>query len=176
VNNPRHYRKAEARLQRLQRRLSRKKKGSKNRLAARKQVARAHLKVQRQREDFARKEANALVTSHDLIAYEDLKIANMVRNHHLSTSMSDAGWGQFLTWVNYYAALHAIPAIKVAPHYTSQNCSECGTLVKKSLSVRTHICPNCGLIMDRDHNAAKNILTKALSTVGHTGTGAPQSA
>ncbi|HEY4389376.1 MAG TPA: transposase [Ktedonobacteraceae bacterium] len=176
VNNPRHYRKAEARLQRLQRRLSRKKKGSKNRLAARKQVARAHLKVQRQREDFARKEANALVTSHDLIAYEDLKIANMVRNHHLSTSMSDAGWGHFLAWVNYYTALHAIPAIKVAPHYTSQNCSECGTLVKKSLSVRTHICPNCGLIMDRDHNAAKNILTKALSTVGHTGTGAPQSA
>jgi putative transposase len=176
VDNPRLYRKAEARLQRLQRRLSRKKKGSKNRLKARKQVARAHLKVQRQREDFARKEANALVTSHDLIAYEDLKIANMVKNRHLAKSISDAGWGKFLAWVNYYAALHAIPAIKVAPHDTSQNCSGCGTLVKKSLSVRTHICPNCGLVMDRDQNAASNILTKALSTVGHTGTGAPQSA
>ena len=176
VENPRHYRKAEARLKRLQRCLSHKKKGSKNRLKARKQVAKAHLKVQRQREDFARKEANALVTSHDLIAYEDLKIANMVRNRHLAKSISDAGWGQFLAWVNYYAALHAIPAIKVAPQYTSQNCSGCGTLVKKSLSVRTHICPECGLVMDRDENAARNILAKSLSTVGHTATGAPVSA
>lgn len=101
VGNPRHYRKAESRLKRLQRRLSRKKKGSKNRLKARKQVARAHLKVQRQREDFARKEANALVTSHDLIAFEDLKICNLVRNRHLAKSISDAAWGQFLAWVNY---------------------------------------------------------------------------
>jgi putative transposase len=177
VENPRHYRKAEARLKRLQRRLSRKKNGSKNRFKARKHVARAHLKVQRQREDFARKEANALVTSHDLIAYEDLKIANMVRNHHLAKSINDVGWGQFLTWVNYYAALHAIPAIKVAPHFTSQNCSQCGTLVKKSLSVRTHICPGCGLVMDRDENAARNILKKAQNgTVGQTETNAPASA
>ena len=177
VDNPRHYRKAEARLKRLQRRLSHKKKGSKNRLKARKQGAKAHLKVQRQREDFARKEANALVTSHDLIAYEDLKIANMVKNRHLAKSISDAGWGQFLAWVNYYAALHAIPAIKVAPHFTSQQCSKCGTLVKKSLSVRTHICPTCGLIMDRDENAARNILKKILNgTVGQTGTNAPASA
>jgi putative transposase len=176
VENPRHYRNAEARLKRLQRRLSRKKKGSKNRLKARKQVAKAHLKVQRQREDFARKEANALVTSHDLIAYEDLKIANMIKNRHLAKSISDAGWGQFLSWVNYYGALHSIPVIKVAPHFTSQNCSGCGTLVKKTLSVRTHICPSCGLVMDRDHNAAKNILAKALSTVGQTGTDAPASA
>ncbi len=176
VENPRHYRKAETRLKRLQRRLSRKKKGSKNRLKARKLVAKAHLKVQRQREDFARKEANALVTSHDLIAYEDLKIANMVRNSRLSKSINDAGWGQFLAWVNYYGALHAIPVIKVAPHFTSQKCSGCGTLVKKSLSVRTHICPRCGLVIDRDHNAACNILAKALSTAGHAGTDAPMSA
>ncbi|GER89882.1 transposase [Dictyobacter vulcani] len=176
VENPRHYRKAEARLKRLQRRLSHKKKRSKNRSKARRQVARAHLKVQRQREDFARKEANALVTSHDLIAYEDLKIANMVKNRHLAKSISDAGWGQFLAWVNYYGALHAIPVIRVAPHFTSQNCSGCGTHVKKSLSVRTHICPSCGLIMDRDHNAAVNILNKALSTEGHSGTDAPKSA
>jgi putative transposase len=176
VENPRHYRKAEKRLQHLQRHLSRTKKGSQNRKKARKQVAKAHLKVQRQREDFARKEANALVTSHDLIAYEDLKIANMKKNRHLAKSISDAGWGQFLAWVNYYAALHAIPAIKVAPHYTSQNCSGCGTLVKKALSMRTHICPNCGLVMDRDENAARNILAKALSTVGHTATDAPASA
>lgn len=171
VANPRHLRKAEKRLKRLQRRMSRTKKGSQNRKKARQRLAKAHLKVQRQREDFARKEANALVTSHDLIAYEDLKIANMVRNHCLAQSISDASWGRFLSWVQYYGALHMIPVLKVAPHYTSQNCSGCGTLVKKSLSVRTHVCAACGLVMDRDENAARNILQKALSTVGHTGTG-----
>ncbi|GCE09091.1 RNA-guided endonuclease InsQ/TnpB family protein [Dictyobacter aurantiacus] len=185
VENPRHYHKAEKRLKRLQRRLSKTTKGSKNRLKARKTLAKAHLKVQRQREDFARKEANALVTSHDLIAFEDLKIANLVRNHHLAKSINDASWGRFLAWVQYYGSLHTIPVIKVAPHFTSQNCSGCGTLVKKSLSVRTHVCPKCELVMDRDENAARNILAKALAereqreqdrTVGHTGTDAPLSA
>jgi putative transposase len=176
VDNPRYLRKAEKRLKHLQRRLSRTQKKSQNRKKARQRFAKAHLKVQRQREDFARKEANALVTSHDLIAYEDLKIANMVKNHHFATSISDAAWGRYIAWVNYYGALHVIPVIKVVPHYTSQDCSRCGTRVKKSLSVRTHICPNCGLIMDRDENAARNILAKALSTVGHTGTDAPMSA
>jgi putative transposase len=175
VENPRHLRKAEKRLKHLQRRMSRTKKGSQNRRRARQRLAKAHLKVQRQREDFARKEANALVTSHDLIAFEDLKIANLVRNHCLAKSISDASWGRFLAWVHYYGSLHSIPVVKVAPHYTSQNCSGCGTLVKKSLSVRTHICSTCGLVMDRDHNAACNILDKALSTVGHTGTGTPAS-
>ena len=173
IENPRHLRKAEKRLKHLQRRLSRTKKGSQNRKKARQRLAKAHLKVQRQREDFARKEANALVTSHDFIAFEDLKIANMVKNGNLAKSISDASWGRFLAWVQYYAALHAIPVVKVSPHYTSQNCSGCGTLVKKSLSVRTHMCSTCGLVMDRDQNAAVNILAKALSTVGQTGTGTP---
>src|SRR5689334_2715663 len=175
VENPRHLRKAEKRLKHLQRRMSRTKKGSQNRRRARQRLAKAHLKVQRQREDFARKEANALVTSHDLIAFEDLKIANMVRNHHLAKSISDASWGRFLAWVHYYGALHAIPVLKVVPHSTSQKCSGCGTLVKKALSVRTHVCSTCGLVMDRDHNAACNILDKALSTIGQTGTGTPPS-
>ncbi|GHO65137.1 transposase [Ktedonobacter sp. SOSP1-52] len=176
IENPRHYRKAEKRLKRLQRCLSKKQKKSKNRKKARQAVAYAHLKVQRQREDFARKQANALVTSHDLIAFEDLHIRNMVRNRHLAKSIHDAGWGRFLIWVNYYATLHKIPVITVSPHYTSQNCSACGTLVKKSLSVRTHICTDCGVVLDRDHNAALNILQKALSTIGHMGTDAPLSA
>ncbi|GHO56189.1 RNA-guided endonuclease InsQ/TnpB family protein [Ktedonobacter robiniae] len=166
VENPRHYRKAEKRLKRLQRRLSKKQKKSQNRKKARQSVAKAHLKVQRQREDFARKAANALVSSHDLIAFEDLRIANMVRNRRLAKSISDAAWGRFLSWVNYYAALHNIPVIAVPPHFTSQNCSACGTCVKKSLSVRTHICTGCGVVLDRDHNAAVNILQKTLSTVG----------
>src|SRR5450755_3475370 len=171
VDNPRHYRKAEKKLKKLHRQLSRKQKESSNRKKARKQGAKAHLKVQRQREDFARKTASALITSSDLIAYEDLKIANMVKNHHLAKSIHDAGWGQFLRWVSYYGSLHALPVIAVAPQWTSQECSDCGAIVKKSLSVRTHICTRCGVVLDRDHNAALNILAKALEgTVGHTGT------
>jgi putative transposase len=182
VENPRHYRKAEKRLKRLHRRVSRKKKGSANRKKARKHLAKGYLKVQRQREDFARKTANALVTSCDLIAYEHLQIRNMVRNRHLAKSIHDASWGTFLRWVRYYGVVHGIPVIAVEPHFTSQDCSGCGRRVKKSLSIRTHICPSCGLVLDRDHNAALCILAKALSllqerdrTGGQSGTGTPVS-
>ncbi|HEY4383353.1 MAG TPA: transposase [Ktedonobacteraceae bacterium] len=174
VENPRYYRKAEKRLKRLHRQVSRKKKGSANRKQARKRLAKASLKVQRQREDFARKQANALVTSSDFIAFEDLKIRNLVKNKHLAKSIHDAGWGNFLTWVKAYGAMHDIPVIAVVPHFTSQNCSSCGTKVKKSLSVRTHICPSCGLVMDRDENAARNILQKAVCTLGHRETAPPE--
>src|SRR3989441_3644340 len=157
VENPRHYRKAEKKLKRLHRQVSRKHKKSRNRKKARQRLAKAYLKVSRQREDFARKTANALVSSHDLIAYEQLQIRNMVKNHHLSKSIQDAGWGTFLTWVKYYGALHDIPVIAVAPQYTSQNCSACGTLVKKSLSVRTHICYGCGVALDRDRSEERRV-------------------
>jgi len=168
IENPRHYRKAEKKLKRLHRQLSRKQKKSSNRKKARKQLAKAYLQVQRQREDFARKQASMLISSHDLIAYEDLKIRNMVKNHHLAKSIHDAGWGTFISWVNAYGLMHAIPVIAVPPHFTSQECSACGALVKKSLSVRTHICPSCGVVLDRDQNAALNILSKALAcTLGH---------
>lgn len=171
VENPRYYRKAEKKLKRLHRRLSKKQKKSSNRKKARKQLAKAYLKVQRQREDFARKTANALITSSDLIAYEDLKIRNLVRNRHLAKSIHDAGWRIFLQWVNAYGVMAGVPVIAVAPQFTSQDCSACGTRVKKSLSIRTHICTGCGMVLDRDHNAARNILVRALEgTVGHTGT------
>src|SRR5712691_9803493 len=170
VENPRHGRLAEKKLKRLHRRVSRKKKGSQNRKKARKHLAKASLKVQRQREDFARKQANALVSSHDLIAYEDLQIRNMVKNHQLAKSIHDAAWGQFLRWVRYYGAIHSILVVAVPPHFTSQDCSGCGERVKKTLSTRTHVCPQCGLVLDRDENAAVNILQQALHhrTVGHT--------
>jgi len=162
VSNPRYLRKAEKRLKRLSRKHSKCAKKSHNRKKAQKHLAKAHLKVQRQREDFARKQANALITSHDVVAYEKLSIRNMVKNHHLAKSISDAAWGVFLRWVNYYGTIHNVPVIAVAPHFTSQDCSACGTRVKKSLSVRTHVCHNCGLVLDRDHNAALNILDKGL--------------
>jgi len=176
VDNPRHYRKAEQKLKRLHRQVSRKQKKSKNRKKARKQLAKGYLKVQRQREDFARKTASTLVSSHDLIAFEDLQIRNMVRNHHLAKSIHDAGWGTFICWVKAYGLMHNVPIIAVAPHFTSQECSACGAMVKKSLSVRTHICTSCGVVLDRDHNAAINILALALAcTLGHRETSSSSS-
>ena len=174
VANPRHLRKAEKRLKKLHQRLSRTQKQSANRKKARRRLAKAYLKVRRQREDFARKTANALVSSHDLLAYEHLKIAHLVKNHKLAKSISDASWGRFLSWLTYYGQIHGIPVIAVEPAFTSQDCSACGTRVKKSLSMRTHSCTSCGLVLDRDHNAALNILARADRTGGQSGTGKGQ--
>ena len=143
VENPRNFRKAEKKLKRLHRRVSKKQKKSKNRKKARQKLAKAYLRVQRQREDFARKQANALVTSNDLIAYEHLQIRNMVKNHTLAKSIHDAAWGQFLGWVKSYAVMHGIAVIAVPPQYSSQDCSGCGERVQKTLSTRTHVCPKC---------------------------------
>ncbi len=172
VANPRYLRKAEKKIKQLSRTHSKCAKKSNNRKKGQKKLAKAHLKVQRQREDFARKTANTLIASHDLIAYEQLQIRNLVKNRRLAKAMSDAAWSAFLRWVNYYGGLHGIPVIAVAPHFTSQDCSACGSSVKKSLSMRTHVCPSCGLVLDRDHNAALNILGKGYRTVGQTGTDA----
>ncbi len=144
-------------------------KQSHNYQKARKQVAQAHLTVQRQREDFARKTASALISSSDLIAFEDLQIRNLVKNHHLAKSINDAAWGRFLWWMQSYARQHDIPCIAVPPQFTSQDCSgtlpdgsRCQSRVLKSLSVRTHVCPRCGLVLDRDHNSARLIKERAL--------------
>nr|BBH87375.1 transposase [Thermosporothrix sp. COM3] len=171
VAPPQDLRKAERRLKRLHRRLSKTQKRSRNRRKARQALSKASLKVQRQREDVARKQASALISSHDVIAYEALQIRHLVKNRHLAKSIADAAWDRFLWWVKYDGTLHRVPVIGGEPASTSQDCSRCGQRVKKSLSVRTHLCPGCGLLLDRDHNAALNILQKALSgTVGQTGT------
>ncbi|AND75647.1 RNA-guided endonuclease InsQ/TnpB family protein (plasmid) [Anabaena sp. FACHB-709] len=169
VENPRHLRKSEKSLKRLQRRLSKTKKGSNNRVKARNRLSRKHLKVSRQRKDFAVKLARCVVQSSDLVAYEDLQVRNMVRNRHLAKSISDAAWTQFRQWVEYFGKVFGVVTVAVPPHHTSQNCSNCGEVVKKSLSTRTHACPHCGHIQDRDWNAARNILELGLRTVGHTG-------
>lgn len=168
--NPRHLRKSEKSLKRLSRRLSKTKKGSKNRVKFRNKLARKHLMVSRQRKDFAVKTARCVVMSNDVVAYEDLKVRNMVRNRHLAKSISDAAWAQFRSWVEYFGKIFGVATVAVPPHYTSLNCSKCGEVVKKSLSVRTHVCTHCGLICDRDWNAVRNILEIGLRTVGHTGT------
>ncbi|HAJ61640.1 MAG TPA: transposase, partial [Cyanobacteria bacterium UBA8543] len=123
-----------------------------------------------QRKDFAVKLARCVVRSNDLVTFEDLKVRNMVRNRHLAKSISDAAWTTFRTWVEYFGKVFGVVTVAVPPHYTSQNCSNCGKVVKKSLSVRTHVCHHCGHTQDRDWNAARNILEKGLSTVGHIGT------
>ena len=162
VDNPRFLRKAEKALKRAHKRVSRRTKGSKNRLTAIKRLGRTHLKVSRRRKDFAVKTARALVQSVDLVAIEDLKVRNMVKNHHLAKSISDASWTLFRQWLEYFGKVFDVPVIAVAPHFTSQNCSKCGKQVKKTLSTRTHKCPHCGYLDDRDTNAAINILIKAL--------------
>jgi len=174
IENPRFLKKDEKALKKSQRRVSRKKKGSSNRAKARNRLGRKHLKISRRRKDFVVKTARALVQSSDLIALEDLKVRNMVRNHHLAKSISDAAWSQFREWLGYFGRVFGVPVITVPPHFTSQDCSKCGTKVNKSLSTRTHNCSHCGHIQDRDWNAAINILKKALqywakNTVGHTG-------
>jgi putative transposase len=166
VDNPRFLRQAEKRLRKAQRQLSKKKKGSQKRQQQKSQVGRLHLKVSRQRKDFAVKTAKALIQSNDLVVYEDLKVSPMVKNRKLAKSISDASWSMFTNWLDYFGQIHGKFVIAVNPQYTSQECSNCGSIVKKTLSVRTHIC-SCGCVLDRDENAAINILQRA-NTVGRT--------
>ncbi|NER22457.1 MAG: IS200/IS605 family element transposase accessory protein TnpB [Symploca sp. SIO1C2] len=170
IENPRHLRKSQKALKRLSKRLSRTQKGSKNRAKARNRLSRKHLLVSRQRKDFAVKLARCVIESNDLVAYEDLQVRNMVRNRKLAKSISDAAWSAFRDWLEYFGKVFGVVTVAVPPHYTSQSCSKCGEVIKKSLSQRTHRCHHCGFVLDRDSNAAINILELGLRTVGHTGT------
>jgi putative transposase len=168
---PQFLRKSERRLKKAQRRLSKKfvkdkKPQSSNYHKARIRLGKVHLKITRQRKDWAIKQARCVVHSNDVVVYEDLKIANMVRNHHLAKSISDASWYQFTQWLDYYGKIWDKAVVAVSPNYTSQDCSNCGHRVKKSLSTRTHSCSSCGVEICRDTNAAINILTKGMKVLG----------
>jgi putative transposase len=166
ISTPACYRKAQAYLRRCQRRVARRKKGSHRRRKAVVLLAKAHQHIRNQRRDFHHREAAKLVQAYDVIFYEDLRVANMVQNHHLAKSISDAGWSAFLAILTFKAANagNAGNAGKrvqaVNPAFTSQACSGpgCGAIVQKGLSVRWHACPVCGTSLHRDHNAARNIL------------------
>ena len=166
IANPRIFRVAELNLKRAQRRVSRRKKGSHRRRKAVQLLARAHQKVRRARADFHHKTALALVRRYDTIYHEDLQTANMVKNHHLAKSIADAGWSRFLSILSFKAAEAGKTVVAVPPAYTSQSCSGCGVLVAKGLSVRWHLCPDCGTSLHRDHNAAKNIERAGLALRG----------
>jgi len=182
VDNPRYFRKSRGRLKKLQQRLARKKKKSNRRKQAVKSVALAHQKVRNQRKDFHHKESRILVDTFETIVFEDLSIHNMVRKPKpkqdadgkylpngaaakggLNTSLLDAGWASFIELVKHKAAWAGVTVMEVDPQKTSQICSACHKEGEhKDLSVRTHICPYCGVVLDRDHNAAINILDRGL--------------
>jgi putative transposase len=156
IFHPGWYRKAERALKTAQRRVSRRKQGSHRRRKAVAVLAKAHQKVRRQRQDFHHKTALALVEQHDAISHEKLQPANMVKNHHLATSIRDAGWGAFLIILTHKAACAGRRVVGVTPASTSQRSIGCGVLVYKGLSVRWHSCPARGTELHRDHNAARN--------------------
>jgi transposase, IS605 OrfB family, central region len=162
VDNPRYLFKSEKKLKRKQRKLSKSKKGSNNRIKRRFEVAKTHRKVRDQRTDLLHKISRSSVNTFDLIVFEDLKVKNMLKNHHLAKSISDVSWSKLTNFVSYKVEETGGKVEFVNPKNTSQECSNCGKIVKKPLSQRVHKCPFCGLVVDRDENAAINILKKGL--------------
>lgn len=165
IENPRFLVESEKKLKKYQRRLSRKKKGSKNRMKARLKLARVHNHISNQRDGFLHKQSRWIADNYGFIAVEKLNIKNMVRNHYLAKSISDASWNSFIQKLCYKAESAGAEFVQVDSRGTTQECSKCGREVSKSLAVRTHKC-SCGLVLDRDHNSAINILNRA--TVGLT--------
>src|SRR2546423_13001583 len=160
IANPRYLRQAQDVLAKRQRKLQTKTRGSKNRRRARLLVAKAHRTIRNKRRDFAHKAARKIVDAHGALAIEGLRIKNMVRNHSLAKSISDAGWNQFLTILVAKAEEAGLRVVVVNPAGTSQVCSGCGRKVLKTLQDRWHTCPyeDCGLALQRDHNSAREIL------------------
>ncbi len=156
-------RQSEKKLVKAQRELSKKKKRSNNRDKQRVEVAKIHRKIRNQREDFNHKLSRELVNNYDTIVFEDLQIKNMVKNHNLAKSISDAGWSQLIQFTTYKAEYAGRIVDLVNPRNTSKTCSICGHIQSMSLSERTYKCL-CGNLMDRDHNAAINILNRAVGT------------
>ncbi|MDO8727707.1 MAG: transposase, partial [Candidatus Methanoperedens sp.] len=148
IEPPKFLRESEDKLTHEQKRLSRKMKGSGKRNKQQIIVGKVHRKIRNQRKDFAHKTSRMLVDNYDLIKFEDLRIKNMVQNHHLAKSISDAGWYQLMNFTEYKAAYAGKFVDFVNPAGTSQTCI-CGYPVPKDLSVRIHRCPSCGLVMGR---------------------------
>jgi putative transposase len=144
-------------LKTAQRKVSRRKKGSKRRRKAADLLAKKHQKIARRRADLRHKTALNIVRGFDAIAVEDLNVRGMVRNHHLAKSISDAGWSQFIMILTSKAESAGRKVIKVNPSYTSQDCSRCGHRNKITLATRIYGCSRCGLVIHRDRNGALNV-------------------
>lgn len=161
-DNPKHLRKSEKQLKRLQRIVSKRKKGSNRRRKAVQLLARKHEQIANQRKDTNHKVSRQLVDNYDLIAFEDLNIKGMVKNKHLAKSIHEVSWNQLINFTTYKAENAGKEVKLVNPHNTSQECSNCGVIVKKTLAEREHIC-DCGYVAHRDINASINILNRGLS-------------
>jgi putative transposase len=166
VENPRCFRRGAKKLRRLQRKTARRKKGSNRKRKASKQAARQHLKIARQRKDHAHKTARKYVDKYAFIAVEDLRVSNMLKNHRLAKAIADAGWSAFKNLLMLKAESAGARVVEVPARFTSQRCFKCKEIVQKSLSVRTHLCPHCGYVEDRDVQAAKNILEAGMRPSG----------
>jgi len=162
VDNPRWYRAAEEMIKWCHQLPSRKKKGSNRWKKAVRRLQKWYVKVRNQRRDFHHKLSRRLVIENDVIFFELLQVANLVKNHRLAKSIMDVAWGAFLLMVIYKAAEAGKLAIGVEPRWTTQACSRCGTLVVKGLSQRWHSCPVCSLELPRDHNSALNVLHRGM--------------
>ena len=160
IENPKILDKHDSKLRKAQKDLSRKKKGSNNRNKQRSKVARIYRKIRNVRKDGLHKASRILADSYDRIVFEDLQIKNMVKNHHLARSIHDASWGMLINFTTYKAEYAGGVVELVNPRNTSKQCSVCGSIKPMPLSQRTYRCPNCGNVMDRDRNAAINILNR----------------
>ncbi|AGK96087.1 IS200/IS605 family element RNA-guided endonuclease TnpB [Clostridium pasteurianum] len=163
--NPKHLKKSEKRLAKLQKDLSRKQEGSNNRRKARIKVSKLHEKITNQRKDMLHKVSTQLINENQVIVIEDLKVSNMIKNHKLAKSIADVSFAEFRRMLAYKAEWYGREIIIAPSNYaSSQLCSNCGNKSSqtKDLSCRTYICPVCGMIMDRDINASKNLLKLAM--------------
>jgi putative transposase len=165
IANPRFFRVEEKRLVKAQRKLSAAEKGSPERRKRRKMVAQIHERIANQRRNFAHQESRKMVNRFAIIVFEKLNIRGMLKNHCLAKSIADAAWSQLIEFTTYKAESAGRRVVQVNSRNTSQICSGCGDMVKKGLSIRVHDCPGCGLVLDRDHNAAINILTLGLQSL-----------
>lgn len=164
-SNPKWLRKTEKKLAKAQRELSRKKKGSKNRNKARLRVTKLHEKIGNQRKDFLHKVSTQLINENQVIVIEDLKVKNLMQNHNLAKAISEVSWFEFRRMLEYKAEWYGRELIIAPSNYaSSQLCSNCGNKSSqtKDLACRTYICPVCGMTMDRDINASKNLLKLAM--------------
>lgn len=166
IANPRFFREEERILAKAQRRFSGAEKGTSEHAGQHKVIARIHERISNKRIDFSHKLSRRLVDEYSVICFEDLNIAGMVRNHCLAKSISDAAWRQLITHTVQKAESAARRVVMVNPRDTSRMCSRCGLMVEKALSDRIHSCPRCDLVLDRDHNAAVNILALGMQGLG----------